>query len=502
MTTAQVVSTRFRDHPPGLWYLFFAEMWERFSYYGLRAMLVFYITSEFMLSQEKAYGIYGTYVALVYTTPIIGGIIADHILGERKAIIMGGIMIALGHISLALPGEWLFYAGLALIISGTGLFKANISSLLGRLYKHGDHRRDAGFTLFYVGVNLGALIAPLICGTVGELYGWHYGFSIAAFGMILGLVYFFRGLPNFDGHGMPPKDSLYHKKVLGYFNWEQIIYVLAFLSIPFSALMVMNHEHFDYILPVVGIAVVAYMLYISYEATGLWRRNLLTILVLMFFMMSFFALFEQAGSSINFFTKLQIDRNFAGPWGDQIPTTWFQSLNPMFVVIFGPLMAQLWGKLAAKDKEPYTPFKFFLGLFPAAIGFWILATSTHYADESGLISPWWIILSYWFSTIGELCISPVGLSMVTKLAPPRLVSTMMGIWFISIAYGNYLAGVLSKLSAVDMDITESTASLATYQSAFSSVAYLGFGVALLMLVLTPFLNGAFKREEAMKGYNE
>lgn len=492
-------STRFQDHPPGLKYLFFAELWERFSFYGLRAMLVFYLTEEFLFSQTKAIGIFATYSALAYTTPIIGGIIADRILGDRKAIIMGGIMIALGHICLSFTGEILFLCGLAFIITGTGLFKANVSALLGKLYAHGDHRRDAGFTLFYVGINMGAFLAPLICGTIGELYGWHYGFGLAAVGMMVGLAFFFRGLTSLEGHGLPPKTALHTRPALFGLNWEQMSYVLAFLSIPVLALMIKNNEHLDYILPVVGCGVVAYMLYLAMTLVGRERSQILTILILMFFFMTFFALFEQAGSSINFFTKLQVDRHF---FGFEIPVTAFQSLNPMFIILLGPLVAQLWIKLAASGREPNTPFKFFLGLFPAALGFAILAISTHFANANGLVSIWWIVLMYLVHTLGELCISPVALSMITKLAPARLIGMLMGVLFLSVAFGNHVAGILSKLSSVDTNIEDATSSLSTYGDAFSTVSYIGFGIALLMLVLSPFLNGVFKQEEKMKGSNE
>lgn len=502
MSKIQVVSTRFRDHPPGLFYLFFAEMWERFSYYGLRGMLVFYVTSDFSWTQVKAFGVYGTYTALVYSTPIIGGLLADRILGDRKAIMIGGILISLGHIALALPGEILFYGGLAFIISGTGLFKANISALLGKLYPHGDHRRDAGFTLFYVGINLGSFLASLTCGYVGKYFGWHYGFSLAAFGMILGLVFFFRGLPTLQGHGLPSPTSIYNKPAFLGLKWEHVVYLLAFLSVPVMGFMIKNHEHFDYILPIVGIIVIAYMVYLSLNVKGDDRRNILVILLLMFFYMSFFALFEQIGSSINFFAELQVNRNFAGFWGDQVPAIAFQSLNPFFVILLGPIFAKIWIYLATKNVEPYAPFKFFLGLFPTALGFGLLGLSTHYADASGLISPWWLVAAYFIQTAGEVCISPVGIAMVTKLAPPHMTGTLMGIWFISVAYGNYLAGALSKLSAVDLDQTGAAASLSTYGDAFTSVAYMGLGISALLLVISPFLRSVFKREEEMRGYNE
>jgi POT family proton-dependent oligopeptide transporter len=465
----------------------------------MRAMLVFYMTTDLLYSHDNAYGIYGTYTALVYTTPIIGGLLADRILGDRKAIFFGGILIALGHLSLTFSTEWMFFIGLAFIISGTGLFKANVSALLGKLYQHGDPRRDAGFTLFYVGINLGSFTAALACGWIGKTYGWHYGFGLAAIGMLTGLLFFVRGLPSLEGHGLPPKGNLLANASIFGLNWEQMIYVIAFMLVPIIALMVMNHEHFSYFMLVVGAGVIIYMLYLAFSLHGDERRNILTILVLMFFFMSFFAMFEQIGSSVNFFTELQVDRNFFG-W--EIHAVYFQSLNPLFIITMGPLFANIWIKLAVAKKEPYTPFKFFMGLLPAALAFGALALSTHYGSDKGLVSMWWVVLAYLLYSLGELCISPVALSMVTKLAPPKLTGVLMGVWLIALAYGNYLAGLLSKLSSVDTNITTATANLATYGAAFTSVTYIGFGVALFMLVLVPFLNGAFKAEEKMKGYNE
>ncbi len=497
MAHMPALSIRFRDHPPGLFYIFFAEMWERFSFYGFRALLVFYITSQFSYSQEKAYGIYGTYAALVYTTPIIGGLIADRILGDRKAIILGGIMIALGHICLFMVGETLFYIGLAFIISGTGLFKANLASLLGKLYPHGDHRRDAGFTLYYVGINLGGFLSPIICGYVGEVYGWHYGFSLAALGMIAGLVFFIRGLSSLEGHGLQPKVAISRRLPLFDLNGEQMSYILAFLSVPLVAVLVHQHKYFDYILPLAGVGVVSYMLYLSISAVGDERKKILTLLALMFFTMCFDALAEQVGSSVTFFTKLHVDRVF---WGHELPASMFQSMNPLFIILFGPVIAQVWVKLG--KREPYTPFKFFLGLFAAALGFWLLALSCGFADTMARVSIWWLVFIYLLYALGELCINPVGLAMVTKFAPPHMTGTLMGVWFISFSFGDYLSGVLAKLSALDPGIISAEASLATFTSAFSTVAYLGFGSALLLLIISPFLAGVFKREEEMKGYNE
>ncbi|MBP6985434.1 MAG: MFS transporter [Alphaproteobacteria bacterium] len=508
--TSAVASTRFRDHPPGLTYLFFAELWERFSFYGLRALLVFYVTSEFLYSQQQAFGILATYMALVYATPIIGGYLADRILGDRKAIIIGGIMIAMGHLFLAMPGETFFYIGLAFVVTGTGLFKANVSALLGKLYAHGDYRRDAGFTIYYMGINIGGLLAPLVCGTVGEYYGWHYGFGLAAIGMIVGLLFFFRGLPTLDNHGLPPKASPLREKVMLGLTWEMAVYLLAFVSIPLFAFLIKSHgvviyygeygiEIFSLILIIVEVVVFGYMLYLSAFMEKEDRKSIRTILVLMIFYATFFAMLEQAGSSINFFSKLQVDRYI---FGYEIAASNFLSLNPFFILLLGPIIAHIWIALGRRGLEPYTPFKFFLGLFPTALGFVVLVASTYFPGENGLVSLWWVVLAYALHSLGELCISPVGLSMVTRIAPPQMTGALMGVLFLSVAWGNHLAGIMAKLSSTDDHIGETAVNLLTYRDAFSYIAYIGLGVSLVMLILSPFLNGAFKREEKMKGYNE
>ena len=494
MNKTAVVSTRFRDHPPGLFYLFFAEMWERFSFYGLRALLVLYMVHDLLYNHERSISIYSTYMALVYTSPIIGGLIADYYLGERKAIILGAILIACGHITLAMPNENFFFPGLAFIISGTGFFKSNISALLGRLYHHGDPRRDAGFTLFYVGINIGSLFATLICGWVGENIGWHYGFSLAAIGMIFGLLIFLRGIKSFKGHGEQPPDSIDRLPLLNGFTWEHVIYIMAFVSVPIGAIMLQNYQAFNYILPVGAVIIIAYMIYLSTHGTKDDRQGILTILVFMFFNAMFWSLFEQAGSSMNLFTDLAVDKNFFG-WN--VPTTWFQSLNPLFIIIFGPLFAQAWVSLAAKNREPYTPFKFFLGLVLTAIGFGFLAFGAYYPNSAGQVLMIWLILAYLFQTFGELCLSPVGLSMVTKLSPLKLIGTLMGIWMISLAYGHYIAGILARLSATTAEATPNQ-HLETYASAFMITMSVGFVSAIVLLIISPLLNTVFKREEHMK----
>ena len=321
---------KFSDHPKGLQPLFFAEMWERFSFYGMRALLILYMTSQLLFSDHKAYGIYATYLTLLYTTPIIGGILADKFLGNQKAILMGSVIIICGHVCLAVSelSQLLFYFGLGFITAGTGLFKSNISTLVGKLYAKNDVRKDAGYTLFYVGVNLGGFLSPIVCGLIGELYGWHYGFGLAAIGMFFGLLTFVKSKDYFETHGQPPKAFHLRKRIVANFNLQSCVYIGIFLSVPALALLMQNYQWFDFILPVVGLCVLGYLLQISFKYQGSQRRALLTILVLMFFHTAFFSIFEQAGSSMNLFTERNVNRVLLG---FEVPTTQFQALNPFFI---------------------------------------------------------------------------------------------------------------------------------------------------------------------------
>ena len=339
--------------PPQLFVLFFAEMWERFSYYGMRALLVLYMTQEFLFGDDKAYTIYGAYTGLVYATPFIGGIIADRILGRKKAVTLGGILMAIGHFAMAFPGDLAFYGALGLLITGNGLFKPNISTIVGELYHEDDHRRDGGFTIFYIGINLGAFLAPLVCGWLGETYGWHLGFGAAGVGMVLGQLVFSGYRKKLAPYGNAPDPEWLKRPKFAGLNPELLTYILTVLSVAVFSFLVFNEVNFgsiNVLLVILGVVVIVAMLVSTKEKVE--RERLYVVLVLIFFSTMFWAFFEQAGGSINLFTERNVDRGIGG-W--EMPTSWGQAFNPFFILVFGIAFTILWKKLADAGREPSTP---------------------------------------------------------------------------------------------------------------------------------------------------
>ncbi|HEY3220238.1 MAG TPA: peptide MFS transporter [Gemmatimonadales bacterium] len=432
-----VISTTQADrgwfgHPRGLSTCFFTEMWERFSFYGLRALLILYMTAAAAsgglgFSTERASSIYGWYTFGVYAAAIPGGIIADRWLGQYRGVLVGGIIIALGHFSLAYPSLPTFYLGLTLIVIGTGLLKPNISTMVGSLYDAADGRRDAGFSIFYMGINVGAFVAPLIVGTLGQRVNWHVGFGCAGIGMTFGLIQYVAGKRRL----LPALERLGQSDTK----------------------------------PAAAVSLEPWWQFAASEWKRVWA-----IAVLFVFSSIFWAAFEQAGSSLNLFAD-RLSNNHL--FGYDFPSTWYQSLNSMFM-IFGmaPLLAWLWIRLG--PKQPSSPVKFALGLLFAGLGFALLVPASKIAQQQGiLVSPWWLVGVYFLHTIGELCLSPVGLSIVTKLAPARIAGAMMGIWFLSIAVGNkmagFVAGYFDRLPLPDL---------------FGAVALTTFVAATMLLLLT------------------
>ncbi len=590
---------RLFGHPTGLFTLFFAEMWERFSYYGMRALLIFYITKGFLgYNDEQSYAVYGAYTALVYATPFIGGMLADKILGSRKAVVLGGILMAAGHFVMTIESTVPFFIALALLIVGNGFFKPNISTIVGGLYPEGDEKRDAGFTLFYMGINLGAAIAPLLCGYVGETYGWHYGFGLATAGMLVGLAVFVAptiitqilifaasvgtaigmlwvpdnvytqtvmgvvalfllaaagiaimalqrgGLP--EEAGQPKDPEAINRTVFG-IPAGMAIYGGTALAVPAIAAMVYFHSVASVVLSVLGIVAMGYLVKEALASNRIERDRMFVVFVLMFFSMLFWAFFEQAGSSITMFTDRNVDRVFESEeqvvtddmvgtevemlvqsshlgktygdevinltvldgaralarskssdeemspgdtravesaqalapqfmaavdeaevirgapvidWpveeddvgltieGSEVPASIFQSANAIFILMFGLVFSGLWGFLGARGKDPSAPVKFSLGLLQLGLGFVALWFGAQNANGMGMVGVSWLLLGYLLHTTGELCLSPVGLSMVTKLAPARLVSTVMGAWFLATAFSNLLASFIAMFTSV------------------------------------------------------
>jgi POT family proton-dependent oligopeptide transporter len=517
-----------KGHPRGLYVLFFSEMWERFSFYGMRALLVFYMTKAFLFSDTKAYAVYGSYTALVYATPVLGGYIADRLLGFRKAVTLGGILMALGHFAMAFESQAIFYLALALLICGNGFFKPNISTIVGRLYPKGDLRRDSGFTIFYMGINLGAGLSPLVCGYIGETYGWHYGFTLAGIGMVLGLLVFLKNQKQLEGKAEPPDAQLLRSPYLLGFSREMLIYIGSVAAVLVIWQLVQATEWVGRGLSGVGIIVaVGLISYAVFRCDRVERHKMTVAIVLTLFSIVFWAFFEQAGSSINLFTDRNVNRVVLG-W--EIPASVFQSVNPAFILIFAPLFARLWVTLARKEIEPNTPMKFGFGIIQLGLGFAALAYGASVHDQ-GQVALFWLMVGYLLHTTGELCLSPVGLSMITKLSPAPIVGLMMGTWFLSGAFAQYIAGLIAMLTGISVSgegaalalgsgsalgaglgvsaggtagavgtliggaggATEMVAQLqpaetvGVYGGVFESIGWIAVGVGVFVLVLSPLL---------------
>ena len=483
------------SQPKALYILFFAELWERFSFYGMRALLVLYMTSELLFHDTKAYDVYGIYTALVYAAPVIGGYIADNYLGNRKAIYLGGIIIMLGHFCLALPFQESLFYGLSFIIVGTGFFKANVTSLLGQFYEKRDVRRDAGFTLFYMGINLGACIAPLVCGYVGKTLGWHYGFGIAGVGMLFGIFVLLKGAKTLSGAGSPPAKAKLNQTLGFGLTPYRLIVIGTFACIALISLCLHFYHVMGHFLNTFGIITLIWVLSIAYRCNQEERKAILTLLVMLLFFMIFWAGFEQAGSSINLFTDRHIDRSLFG-W--EIPVPWFQSIPPFFVITMAPVISAIWVSLGKRKLEPFPPTKFGFGLFQAGIGFGCLLIGIKTADSQGMISAIWLILAYFFHASGELSLSPVGLSMVTKLSPPRFVSFLMGILFLSMSFGNYLAALFAKIFGAPeqpLQANDKLGSLICFSSTFEFLAYFLVSASIVIFLISPFMRKTFEKHQ-------
>ena len=440
--TGGSVDRRFFGHPRGLGLLFMTEMWERFSYYGMRALLVLYLVNELKWDTARAAGLYGTYTMLVYLTPIIGGYLADRYIGTHRALLIGGAIIASGHFVLALPGLSAFYTGLGLVIIGTGFFKANVSTMVGQLYASGDTRRDSGFTLFYMGINTGGFLGPLACGYLAQSdrFGWHYGFAAAGVGMVLGLIgYAFMKQKYLGTIGDVPTGS--SKAIAASSSGTPDV------SVRNGIIGAVVGGALSYLLSsgsVLGVGVGATIgaaLAISVLGTqGEERNRVWALFIVAFFVVFFWAAFEQAGSSMNLFADKNTDLQ-AGSF--TIPSSWFQSVNSGFIIIFAPIMASLWLVLGRRGLEPSTPLKMSIGLSLVGAGFLLLVIAGTSADTGVKVSPMWLVGAYFLHTLGELCLSPVGLSYVTKVAPIKFASLLMGVWFLANAAANKVAGFLA-----------------------------------------------------------
>ena len=534
-------------HPRGLVILFLTEMWERFSYYGMRGLLVVYLTQHFLFSDEKSSLLYGAYTALVYVMTIIGGSLADRYLGARKAVTFGAILLTLGHFGMTFEGSGskqilsynesqyqialdgrggdakqqiitdsgksyvtftetdmviaepevvdlpevisrddfsmsveteegylnMLYLSLALLIAGVGFLKANISTIVGSLYGFGDARRDSGFTIFYMGINMGAFLASIFCGYLGIVHGWKYGFGLAGIGMLIGLLVFLSCQSWLEGKAEPPSMEKLKEKVFLFINVEWMCYLVGVAIIAVSMFLVMNEDLVGGILGPIGIVMMLGMIgYSMLQLQGDERSRMLAAIYFILAQIPFWALFEQAGSSLNLLTARLVDREIFG-WS--VPGPVFQSLNAGYIFMFAPLVAWLWIWLAKRNLNPSTPIKFALGVALAGLGFLALVGGMKGSGEVGLTPVIFIFLIYWIHTMGELMVSPVGLSAVTKLAPARIVGMTMGAWFLYSGLSNFLAGIIARTTGAETiggQMTNVAAAKAGYIEVYSQVGLL------------------------------
>jgi POT family proton-dependent oligopeptide transporter len=443
--------TSFFGHPRGLSTLFFTELFERFSYYGMRALLILYMTAAVAngglgFDATKAGAIYGLYGAGVYLLALPGGWIADKLIGQRRAVLIGGIIIALGHFSLALDNVQTFYAGLVLIVIGTGLLKPNISTMVGELYPEGGARRDAGFSIFYMGINLGAFIAPLVTSSLGASMGWHIGFGAAGVGMVFGIIQYVLGGRHlgeaglYPDTGADPKIREGHMRALMYGVGVVIALVAIVLVLrSVGSLDISITQAADVTGVVIVSLAILYFIYMFFAGglDSVERKRVTAIFVLFIFSALFWSGFEQAGSSLNLMAERRTNLNLFG-W--EMPAGYLQSVNALFIIMLAPVFAWLWLALARRNAEPSSPGKFTLGLVFLGLGFAVMILAAQRSANGVMVSPMYLVVTYLLHTIGELCLSPVGLSTVTKLAPHRMVGQMMGVWFMSISLGNLMAG--------------------------------------------------------------
>lgn len=466
----------FGGHPKGLYMLFFAEMWERFSYYGMRALLIFYLTKHWLFSDGKANLIYGAYTSLVYITPVLGGYLADRYLGQRKAVLFGGLLLAVGHSLMAVEGVGgqsdptinVFWAALAFIIVGSGFLKANISVMVGQLYKLTDIRRDGAYTVFYMGINVGAAIGTILVGYLGETIGWGWGFGLAGIGMLAGLIVFVLGKKALNGAGEAPVPLSKSR--------EWTLYGVGLGAVAVCWALVQYQDVIQGLLVVSGVALLGYVLYESFKLDKEPRERMFAILFLISLNPLFWGLFEQAGGSMNLFTDRFVDRG-------GVPAAIFQSINPIIIMLCAPIFAGLWVWLGKRGKEPSAPAKFGLALLQMGLANLVLVWGAE-AFGVAVMTPVILVFAYYLlATTAELCLSPVGLSAMNRLAPKFLASLIMGAWFYMTAVGNFVAGKIGEATGGHDGQMTKQGLLDVYEL----FGWISIGVAVVVLLLSPMV---------------
>ena len=475
-------------YPKQLWYLFTVEMWERFCFYGMRGVLTIFMADKLLglaLSDKEANLKYGAIQAFVYAFTFLGGIFADKILGFKKSLLFGGVVMIIGNLLIAFSPQDMFYLGITLSIIGTGFFKPNISSMVGELYKEGDSRRDAGFGLFYSGINIGALLGGAVCVYFGTSkdYGWSYAFLAAAVVMLIGLVTFVFTKKSLGPIGDSP---LLHLPTTKRTTNEIIVYIGAFISIPFIFMMIKNTDYTDYFMYTIGPLAILYFLYETYlEKDSKSQRKLIAAFIFILFSVIFWAFFEQSGGSLALFAKDNLHHNLLG--FDSNPNIINNTANSLFVIIFSPILGLVWIAMAKKKIEPNTVVKFGLGFLFLALAFYVFYYTKFFADSKGLTSLNIFTLAYFVITFGELCLSPIGLSIMTKLSPKRLSGMMMGMWFLASAYGQYAAGLLGAGMSSPDENASSITKLDGYTQGYYQLAVYALIAGLILIVFTPLI---------------
>ncbi len=468
--------------PRGLYLLFFTELWERFGFYTLQTIIILYMTKALMMSDSKAYLLYGTFSSMLYLTPVIGGYLADRFLGFQRAIIIGGILLTLGYLLTAIPSNSVFFLGLSVIIIANGLFKPNISSILGDLYRPSDARREGGYTLFYMGINIGSLIPPLITGVLISTYGWHSGFLLAAIGMAIGLVTFLAGRSRLRASGSLPAMSPLHDRADAA-KFYTLLYVGIIVCIGIVLFLFRFPAESNILLVIASIVVILVVIYFLLKEKPVQRNKMIACLILIAISVGFWAIYNQTFTSLMLYADRNMNKEFLG---FTIDAEFTQFFNPFFIVLFSPILSRLWINLNRKKSNPSTPTKFSYGVLFMALGFFFLGLGGVYFGQNGETSSYWLVGSYFLQTIGELLLSPIGLAMITTLSPKHLVGMMMGVWFLTQSAAFAIGGGLATLASVPPQTLPTTA-LAIYDKAFFIYGGLALALAIISFTCTPYL---------------
>jgi POT family proton-dependent oligopeptide transporter len=468
-------------YPKQLWYLFFSEMWERFCFYGMRGMLIYFMVSELMMKDNDANLQYGATQAFVYAFTFIGGLFADKILGFRKSLFWGGLLMITGSCILAVNPHDYFFLGISFTIIGTGFFKPNISTMVGSLYKKGDSRTDAGFSLFYSGINIGALAGGYACIAIGKQYSWNLAFGLAAIVMTISLITFIFTKRSLGPIGLSP---LAHKENQKTVRWMEImVYAGSLCIIPVIMTMVSKTEYTDWFMYTIGPCVLIYLIYEMTKYSAAERKKLLAALVFILFSILFWAFFEQSGGSLSLFAANNLDSTVLGIPLD--PNGVNNSSNSFFVIVFAPILGLIWIYMAKKKIEPNTVIKFGLGFLFLAAAFYVFFSTRFFANEQGVTSLDLFTFGYFVITFGELCLSPIGLSIMTKLSPKPLQGVMMGMWFLASAYGQYVAGILGAGMAGTSDNASQVEKLIAYTDGYKQLAIYALIAGIVMILISP-----------------